>query len=215
MEPSTGSGRPRKYCSDACRKAFYRAGTRPTPDAERHNGYVGQIVEELYDQAKRLLDLAHADRTHLSEPAELRSHSLAMLQKSMELGRDIADLDAALVQQARDRGVRLSDIATARNISVDKVSRDWPADSIDRRMNQRQQRLGRLRPDSAVLDDCEFLPGRYLPGDKPQRRRLPGCDDDPTEGPPGCRYASTGHGAGTCTGHSVHGCGRAGVELAA
>ncbi|MFD0385071.1 hypothetical protein ACFQ2B_31070 [Streptomyces stramineus] len=115
----------------------------PSPEAERHDAYVRQIVEELALRVDRIRNLAHADRTDLTGSASLRTLSLALLQSSAEMAKDLQDLDAAVVQQARDRGVKVGDIAKSRNISADKVSRDWPADSIDRRMHQRQQRPAR------------------------------------------------------------------------
>ncbi|MBB4890434.1 hypothetical protein [Streptomyces netropsis] len=196
VEQSSGSGRPRKYCSDECRKSFYKAHHNlPSPEAERHDVYVRQIADDLFHKAERLRNLAHADRTGLAltDPTSLRFLSLALLQSSEELAKEVKDLDAAIVQQARDRGLKVNDIAKARNISPDKVSRDWPTDSIDRRMKQRQQRgrTGTLRtsvdvPGPGVLDDCRFLPGQYLPGEMPDPD-LPAYELDSTEGPPGRR----------------------------
>ncbi|WP_425581586.1 hypothetical protein, partial [Streptomyces stramineus] len=172
MAPSSGSGRPRKYCSDACRRAFYKGNAAgPSPEAERHDAYVRQIVEELALRVDRIRNLAHADRTDLTGSASLRTLSLALLQSSAEMAKDLQDLDAAVVQQARDRGVKVGDIAKSRNISADKVSRDWPADSIDRRMHQRQQRPRPPRPRTGYgggspLNDM-FLPGQHLAGPGP------------------------------------------------
>ncbi|WP_370424264.1 helix-turn-helix domain-containing protein (plasmid) [Streptomyces sp. QH1-20] len=188
MAPSTGSGRPRKYCSDECRKSFYRATSTASPEAERHDGYVQQILDELSQKVDRLRNLAHADRTELTEltePDYLRVLSLALLQKSAEVAKDLQDLDAALAQQARDRGVKVSDIASTRSVSVDKVSRDWPADSIDRRMNQRRQRT-RQHPSGltgipGLPEAGFFLPAHHRAADPD----IPQYGDDSTEGPPG------------------------------
>ncbi|MEV4506043.1 hypothetical protein [Streptomyces klenkii] len=190
VTPSTGSGRPRKYCSTECRTAFHRArGQRSTPDTTRHDDYVRQLLDEAIERLEALRDLAHADRTALTETALLRSHSLALLNGAAELGKDIADLDAAIVQQARDRGMKVAEIGQARNISADKVSRDWPADSIDRRMEQRRYRPRpnrRLLPRIdhwGMLDDCAFPPRPNLVG-KPPRPGFPQDVADATEGPP-------------------------------
>nr|WP_286157432.1 hypothetical protein [Streptosporangium nondiastaticum] len=189
VTPSTGSGRPRKYCSTDCRTAFHRTrGQRPAPDTTRHDDYVRQILDEAVERLEALRDLAHADRTELTEAALLRSHSLALLNGAAELGKDLSDLDAAIVQQARDRGMKVAEIGQARNISADKVSRDWPADSIDRRMQQRRYRPRpnrRLRPrinDWSVLDDCTFPPS-FLTGEQPEPGSPPDRTDA-TEGPP-------------------------------
>lgn len=194
LEPSTRSGRPRKYCSDTCRRAYYRTGTtrRTSPDAERHDHYVQQILDELGQRVDRLRDLAHADRTGLTGADSLRSQTLALLKGSAEISKDIQDLDAAIAQQARDRGIKVVDIAAARNISADKVSRDWPADSIDRRMNQRQQRRhssssSNMHNNADAHDlthESLYLPGRYLPGEG-LYPDLSGHGHDSTEGPPG------------------------------
>ncbi|MFD8993806.1 hypothetical protein [Streptomyces abikoensis] len=186
--PPTRHGRPRIYCSDACRRAYYRAGTarRGSPDTERHDRYVQQILDELWQRIDRLRDLAHADRTGLTGADSPRSQALALLKGSAEACKDLQDLDAAIVQQARDRGVKVADIAAARNISADKVSRDWPADSIDRRMNQRQQRRSVVhRPAGSpdVANEPLHLPGRYLPGEG-LGPGLSGYGRDSTEGPP-------------------------------
>ncbi len=206
METSTRSGRPRKYCSDTCRRAYYRAGAarRTSPDAERHDQYVQQILDELGQRVDRLRDLAHADRTGLSGADSLRSQTLALLKGSAEISKDIQDLDAAIAQQARDRGIKVVDIAKARNISADKVSRDWPADSIDRRMNQRQQRRtsSTLHGSADAHDlahEALYLPGRYLPGEELEPG-LSGHGHDLTEGPP---PPSSGQG----TSCSVRACG--------
>ncbi|MFF4160208.1 hypothetical protein [Streptomyces sp. NPDC001678] len=196
--PSTRHGRPRIYCSDACRKAYYRISParRVSPDAERHDRYVQQILDELWQRIDRLRDLAHADRTGLTGADSPRSQALALLKGSAEACKDLQDLDAAIVQQARDRGVKVADIAAARNISADKVSRDWPADSIDRRMNQRQQRRSVVhRPAGSpdVVNEPLHLPGRYLPGEG-LGPGLSGYGRDATEGPPPmggtCPYAA-------------------------
>lgn len=190
VTPSTGSGRPRKYCSTECRTAFHRVrGHRPTPDTSRHDGYVHRILDELLERVEELCDLAHSNRTALTGTDLLHAQSLALLKGAAELGKDLADLDAAIVQQARDRGMKVSEIGRARNISADKASRDWPADSIDRRMQLRDKRPRpnprlRGRVDYwGVTDDCTFLPGQFLP-EPPTGPGLPLYGNDATEGPP-------------------------------
>ncbi|MEV5237923.1 hypothetical protein AB0K89_02125 [Streptomyces cinnamoneus] len=179
VRPATGSGRPRKYCSDACRKAYYKSSTtRTPPDAERHDGYVQQILEDLCRRAERLLDLAHADRTGLTGAASLRSQSMSLLKGTADLGKDLQDLEHAVVQQARDRGIKVVEIAQARNVSEDKVRRDWPANGIDRRMKQRKQRHSTPTP-TELLNE---LPGLYLPGE--ELDTWAGGQYDSTEGPP-------------------------------
>lgn len=208
METSTRSGRPRKYCSDTCRRAYYRAGAarRTSPDAERHDQYVQQILDELGQRVDRLRDLAHADRTGLTGADSLRSQTLALLKGSAEISKDIQDLDAAIAQQARDRGVKVVDIAKARNISADKVSRDWPADGIDRRMNQRQQRRTSSSPHGNadtydLAHEALYLPGRYLPGEELEPG-LSGHGHDLTEGPPPPRRSP--HAWASCPGGGPH-----------
>ncbi|MFI9721905.1 hypothetical protein ACIHFE_19965 [Streptomyces sp. NPDC052396] len=193
VAPSSGSGRPRKYCSDRCRGAFHRTGAgRPTPTRERHDGYVHQLLGELLEKIDSLHLFAHADRTELTEPSLLHWHSLALLRGAEGIRKDLQDLDAAIVQQARDRGVRVVEIAEARNVSPDKVRRDWPEGGIDRRMLQRPVRPRLPRRTTAPLEQasphCTYLPGRYLPGEAP--RSLPEYGHDATEGPPGAPPAA-------------------------
>ncbi|MEV5509716.1 hypothetical protein [Streptomyces orinoci] len=190
VTPSAGSGRPRKYCSTRCRRAFYRTGAgRPTPARERHDGHVHQLLDELLEKIDRLHIFAHADRTELTEPSLLRWHSLALLRGAEDIRKDLQDLDAAIVQQARDRGVRVVEIAEARNVSPDKVRRDWPEGGIDRRMRQRPARSRLPRRSTAALEQagrhCTFLPGQYLPGESPAAP--PESGHDASEGPPGAR----------------------------
>ncbi|MEU3876607.1 hypothetical protein [Streptomyces sp. NPDC029704] len=101
---------------------------------------------------------------------------MSLLTGAADVGRDLQDLEHAIVQQARDRGIKVAEIAQTRNISEDKVRRDWPAGSIDRRMQQRKQRGG-----APVPEFLNEFPELYLPEEEPGEWA---GDYDSTEGPP-------------------------------
>ncbi|MEU7644793.1 helix-turn-helix domain-containing protein [Streptomyces huasconensis] len=127
VDQTPRSGRPRQYCSDACGKA-YRKLRHNHPETAVNDDYAVQVAEEAAQRAQHLMRLARD-----GEP-------LAALQQVVEARRDLDDLAAALVQQARDRKEKSQSIASALHISPDKLSRDLSTEANARSRKRRLER---------------------------------------------------------------------------
>ncbi|GAB2891529.1 helix-turn-helix domain-containing protein [Streptomyces mayteni] len=164
-----GAGRPRKWCSEQCRRSANRTpASEPSGDAAaRHTGYVVELAEELRGRADELLRLAR-------DPALAVDVPMRFLDLLETVRRDLNDLQAAAMQQARDRGARVVDLAARLSVSADTISRLWPADVIDRRMAKRQT-VGESHPIAPASDPpaADSVP--------PPRR--PRTGTGPSEGP--------------------------------
>jgi len=138
IAPHSGSGRPRKYCDDSCRRDAYRKSTRqPSPEDLHHTDIVQQLALDLMQSATAVRDLATREA---SSHEGLQDQSFRLLQQVDRLAQDVDMLRAASVQQARDRDVKLRQIARLWNLTTSQISRAWPANSIDRRMRSRDAR---------------------------------------------------------------------------
>ena len=130
-------GRPRKYCTDACRLASRGGrGARSAPRRAEHDGYVREIVQDIRARSAALGRGVTADQDDV----------LARIHQAHLLARDADDLMAALVQQARDRQVPMRDIAALLNISPDTVRRHWRNRPLGDRMRARRRRNSQQRP---------------------------------------------------------------------
>ncbi|AQW49494.1 hypothetical protein SHXM_02957 [Streptomyces hygroscopicus] len=119
-------GRPRRYCSDACGRA-YRKRRSGQPDAIANDMYAATVADEFAQRARELIKLVHTGQ------------SLEALRQLVEAERDWLDVRAAVVQQARDRRNNASAIAAALHISPDKLSRDLSAEAVARRKHNRSK----------------------------------------------------------------------------
>ncbi|MGP4113971.1 helix-turn-helix domain-containing protein [Streptomyces sp. 4N509B] len=133
-------GRPKEYCDKRCRDAAARdaaardGAVEPLPTSDRHPGGVREVAEDLARRAEEARRLAHDD------DGAART-SLRALRLALELERDVTDLQAVIVQQARDRGVPVAALARSFSRSPGAVGRRFSAAAIDRRMAQRRRRL--------------------------------------------------------------------------
>ncbi|MFE6775068.1 helix-turn-helix domain-containing protein [Streptomyces sp. NPDC057702] len=124
VNQSAGSGRPRQYCSEGCGRA-YRKLRSSQPETADTDDYAVQVAERA---ARHLQDIVRLVRD---------GQSLNVLEKITESQLITGDLTAAVVQQARARKRKAADIAGAMSISVDKLSRDFSAESCARRQHRR------------------------------------------------------------------------------
>lgn len=167
LDQKAGSGRTRLYCGDACGKAYRKArNAARTPEVRAHDQYAAQITTTLGDRTRQL--------QHLVESGS----PLDTLQLLVRITKDNDDLRDAVVQQARDRGYKAADIAHAMSIGSDKLGRDHPAGSFERRMRARQERCPSSHPPKQAVE---------LPPSAPETRgttwtSCPAADD--AEGPP-------------------------------
>lgn len=160
---STGSGRPRHYCNDACGRAYRRARERyPTPDTLAHNSYAHEVADDLAHDVEQLRRLARAH-----QPLDALSQILAV-------ERDLEDLKAALVQQARDQREKNAEIARSLHLPPDQLTRKLSAEAVRRRMANRE-RQPRNRPSRPAPDADTALAAIRIP-----RQRRPADRDDAT-----------------------------------
>ncbi|MFJ7904518.1 helix-turn-helix domain-containing protein [Streptomyces sp. NPDC096198] len=131
IDRSVGSGRPRHYCNDICGRAYRRVREKhPTPDAVAHDLFALQVADELARGVEHLRGL-----TRTRQP-------LAALSLLRLVERDLEDLKAALVQQARDQREKNAEIARSLSLPPDQLTRKLSAEAVRRRMANRRQRPG-------------------------------------------------------------------------
>ncbi|TDC70142.1 helix-turn-helix domain-containing protein [Streptomyces hainanensis] len=129
-------GRPKEYCDKRCRDAAYRAGHAvPAPNAQRFTPCLQDITRDLARRVEALGRAAEADDRS-------GAHALRVLELAAGLGPVVEDLEAASVQQARDRRVRAAEIARRLNVSPGRLRSRWPTDRVARRMRQRGRANG-------------------------------------------------------------------------
>lgn len=171
-----GSGRPRKYCDDACRRSAYRKNPQPTTEALQHMGYIQELAQDLCLRLAATRDLiARNDTT-----AQARQDQTFHLLRNVDLlTEDIEMLRAATVQQARDRDIKLAQVGQLWNLTPAQIRRAWPAHSIGRRM---RRRAGRRRTELLTTGCGPSVPPPRLrvAGDDTSPRR--GCDPDSSRG---------------------------------
>lgn len=164
---STGSGRPRHYCNDACGRAYRRARERhPTPDTLAHNSYANEVADDLVHDVEQLRRLARAH-----QPLDALSLILAV-------ERDLEDLKAALVQQARDQREKNAEIARSLHLPPDQLTRKLSSEAVRRRMANRE-RQPRNRPSRPAPDADTALAAIRIP----RQRRPPAVMTPPRPGP--------------------------------
>ncbi|MEU9554114.1 helix-turn-helix transcriptional regulator [Streptomyces fumanus] len=142
IDRTGGSGRPRNYCNDSCGRAYRRAREKdPTPDTLAHNHFADGVAEDLSDAVRALRQLTRERR-----PLD----ALALL---CTVERDLEDLKAALVQQARDQREKNAEIARALRLAPDQLTRKLSAEAVRRRMAARplRPRTGPARPAAAPV----------------------------------------------------------------
>ncbi|MFD5317537.1 helix-turn-helix domain-containing protein [Streptomyces sp. NPDC127098] len=134
-----GPGRPKKYCSDDCRKEFHRSG--PTLHraraANRRTDQLRQLVGENLDLAQQLSEIVNIVS---ASPQASREQPLRTAVLVDEIVMTLSYVKAAAIQQARDRNVPVRAIARAVNVSEETVRRRWPEGFIDRRLEMRPSR---------------------------------------------------------------------------
>ncbi|MFF3513096.1 helix-turn-helix domain-containing protein [Streptomyces sp. NPDC002573] len=129
IDRSGGSGRPRHYCNDVCGRAYRRAREKhPTPDAVAHNLFADEVADDMARGAEHLRRL-----TRTRQP-------LAALSLLRIVERDLEDLKAALVQQARDQREKNAEIARSLSLPPEQLTRKLSSEAVRRRMVNRQQR---------------------------------------------------------------------------
>ncbi|MFE0098919.1 helix-turn-helix domain-containing protein [Streptomyces sp. NPDC059009] len=170
-----GSGRPRQYCSESCGKAYRKMRSKLPPETAAHDDYAIQVAEDLAHKAQLLVRLVRDAGT------------LEALSLLVEVRVDIEDIEAAIVQQARDRKKTGTEIAQALHVGTDKVSRKLSSDATAR---SRQRRLDRTPPAAPAPPQAPTTPTAPAPPIPRQRTprppstpRDPGTDKD-TAGPP-------------------------------
>ncbi|MFF3343167.1 helix-turn-helix domain-containing protein [Streptomyces flavidovirens] len=170
----SAAGRRRLYCSDKCGRAYRKArSAQRTPETRAHDAYAVQVAADLVRQTGMLRELVG-----LGEPVQ----ALALLGKAV---KDVDDLRDALVQQARDRGIKPSALAAALHISVDKLGRDHSADRVERRMRGRMERTGRTPPPTSrsTVSPPLLSTGSIPAGDRLLPSRRPANPEGGAEGP--------------------------------
>ncbi|MFE7077807.1 helix-turn-helix domain-containing protein [Streptomyces sp. NPDC057620] len=165
---SAGCGRPRRYCNDACGRIYRRAREKsPTPDTLAHNAFARQVADDLTRLVARMLELTRAQQP------------LAALTLIRTVESDLEDLQAALVQQARDQRQRNADIAQCLGLPPEQLTRKLSADAVRRRMDSRP-----LRTRSRVsLPRQAAQPAAPAPAPQSvSAARIPGQRRSPAEG---------------------------------
>ncbi|MEV0254755.1 helix-turn-helix transcriptional regulator [Streptomyces sp. NPDC050732] len=153
-------GRPSRYCSDACGRAYRKlSGLQGESD---HDAYAEQVVGECVHHLQSVKDLITEGRP------------LEALEQIALFEREVQDLTAAVVQQARGHKKKSADIARALNVGTDNVSRHWSAEAAGRR---RQLRAQRRQPPPAAAAPVRAVP-RQRP---PHRTAAPGPGEQTTE----------------------------------
>ncbi|MEU9983589.1 helix-turn-helix transcriptional regulator [Streptomyces sp. NPDC050856] len=169
VDQTAGSGRPRQYCSEACGRAYRRSRSTQCETAENDD----HAVRTAEEYAQRLQAIVRLVRD---------GESLEALQQLTEAQRDHDDVCAAVVQQARDRKTKASDIAVALHISPDKLSRDFSTEGVGRRRQRRQSVRGpAMAPPEPVRKGPR--PRDVRPGTNPCGQ--PSAVADTAHGPPG------------------------------
>ncbi|MEU6678787.1 helix-turn-helix domain-containing protein [Streptomyces sp. NPDC046925] len=145
------AGRPRRYCSDSCGRA-YRKRHPAEPAAATNHEYAVQVADDCSRRMETVYKLVRDGQP------------LGALRQLRQLESDLADLTAATVTQARDNKRKASDIAGALSVTPDTVSRKWSVKTNNRR---RQTRLARLQPPPPTHQPSG---ARQLPRQRPSHR---------------------------------------------
>ncbi|TDC03488.1 helix-turn-helix domain-containing protein, partial [Streptomyces sp. 8K308] len=134
-----GPGRPKKYCTEDCRKAYHRTALtlRRARAADRRTDQLRQLAGEHRDLAEQLTDLVNVVS---ASPQASRDQPLRTAVLVDELTQHLSYVKAAAIQQARDRNVPVRAIARTLNTSEATVRRNWPEGYIDRRLESRPPR---------------------------------------------------------------------------
>ncbi|MGW4088073.1 helix-turn-helix domain-containing protein [Streptomyces sp. NPDC004822] len=162
---TTGSGRPRHYCSDACGRAYRRAREKsPTPDTLAHTAFADQVADDLARAVTHMLQLTRTQ------------HPLAALTWLRIVEGDLEDLKAVLIQQARDQRQRNADIAQCLGVPAEQITRKLSADAVRRRMDSRPLRTrtrARARLPRQAAAPAPTPPQRVSTARIPGHRRTP------------------------------------------
>ncbi|MFD7105169.1 helix-turn-helix domain-containing protein [Streptomyces celluloflavus] len=157
-------GRPPEYCKDACRTAAFRGRTSHAVRAvpAEHEAAVVRIGEAVLRRSQRL----HR-RSRTFDP----SQQLQVLELYAALVRDVHDLGAVLVRQAREYGANWESVGEVLGVSGDAARNRWSAGQVERALEQRAKRGSRPRspnsaapPPQAAASGESGPPGRELAG---------------------------------------------------
>ncbi|MEU5779425.1 hypothetical protein ABZ819_39815 [Streptomyces venezuelae] len=144
-------GRPSRYCSEACGRAFRKlSGLQGESD---HDAYAEQVADECLQDLQNIQSLIAA-----GQPLEA-------LRQIARFDRELQNLTAATVQQSRGHKKKAADIASALNIGTDNVSRHWSVEATGRRQLRTQSRQRPPAPASP--------PVRAIPRQRPPRTAMP------------------------------------------
>ncbi|GGV53486.1 helix-turn-helix domain-containing protein [Streptomyces spectabilis] len=121
-----GPGRPKEYCSPACRR-------RKSPDdaaqAAQHNAVITEIAE------------AHQAESNVMTNAALEEQGSAeLLAHRVSLGRQLEDFEAAVIRRGRARGESWEEMAFYLSISAERLRKKWTSDTLSRRLEQHDSR---------------------------------------------------------------------------
>lgn len=182
------TGRPREYCTKRCRDAAYRAGPAPTPRDEWYADCAGRLAE---DAARRLTEVSRHARADDLCCADTPLTSLRLVR---DLLRELTDLQAVLVRQARDRRATQRRIAEAMGVTTGELARHWSAEAVERRLGRRLHRIAPLGPGSRprVREAGDGGPAAYRclgcprrPGDPAGGHNRPSVPPPPLVAAPG------------------------------
>lgn len=139
-----GPGRPKEYCSSACRSAARR---KEPPDAA---AMAAAHQETIIEVAESVLAVAH----RLKASACSGEDSKALLELRMRLDRELENFEAAVVQRGRGRAEPWEALAHDLPVSAERLRKRWSAEVLQRRFGNRRPRpadpLPRQTPSAIV-----------------------------------------------------------------
>lgn len=123
-------GRPRNYCSDACRnQANHRkkvSGQETAHDPSRHEALLAETIQALRQAVNNLTDAVREQRP-----------SAELLRCRAQIARLSEDVEAVAVRRGRDRGESWDVMSDALALSRDRLRKKWTLEIFDRRMGRR------------------------------------------------------------------------------
>lgn len=144
--PKGGPGRPKLYCTAACRAAARRKAPPDNAPADTaHHELIVEIAETLRAQADALIASIHEQQG-----------SSGLLEHRAALGRHLDDLEAAIIRRGRVHGESWDALAIPLGISNETLRKKWTAQALDRRLERRTTRSA--GPSARPPDGPVFLP---------------------------------------------------------
>lgn len=144
--PNGGPGRPKLYCTKACRTAARRKA--PPDDASAgtsHHELIVEIAETLRMRTDSLIASVHEQQGS----SELLAHRVA-------LERQLDDLEAAIVRRGRVADESWQALASPLGVSNETLRKRWSAQALERRLERRVS--GSAEPSARPPDGPVFLP---------------------------------------------------------